>query len=316
MVIEKWTVGVDIGGTKIAFAGVDAAGNILHRIVVKTDVKGGETAVIQQIIEAVLQLQKEIGSSPIAVGVGMAGQIDAKSGNVFFAPNLSWHNVPLKVLLEKSLKISVHITNDVRAGTWGEWLLGAGKGCEDLVCVFVGTGIGGGIVSGGRILTGSSNTAGELGHITIDLHGRKCTCGNYGCLESVAGGWAIAERTREAIAKNPKEGTFLVNLGGEITTKMVVEAAHAKDPLAMRMIDETVDALIAGGVTIVNSFNPKRLIFGGGVINGMPEMVERIDRGIRLKALQAACQSLSVMPALLAGDTGVIGAAIYALKCE
>ena len=108
----------------------------------------------------------------------------------------------------------VVITNDVRAATWGEWLHGAGQGVEDLICLFIGTGIGGGVVSGGRVLTGASNSAGELGHMTIDLHGPPCTCGNRGCLEALAGGWAIARRALQAINDSPAAGEALLRGGG------------------------------------------------------------------------------------------------------
>lgn len=318
MTTTKWAIGVDIGGTKIAIASIDEKGNILQQIVVKTDIQGGQTAVVNQIIAAVHELRKTVQNRPIGIGVGMAGQIEADSGVVRFAPNLYWHDTPLKSLLENALEVPVVIINDVRAGTWGEWQHGAGKGCEDIVCLFVGTGIGGGIVSAGKMLIGNSNTAGELGHITIDLQGRECTCGNRGCLEAIAGGWAIAERAREAIGKNPKEGAALLKLSEgdlkNLTAKMVIEQAHVGDPLANRIMDETVEALIAGSVSIVNGINPKRLIFGGGIIKGMPEMVTRIEKGVRQRALLAACKSLEVLPSKLGPESGVIGAGSYAMS--
>jgi glucokinase len=216
--------------------------------------------------------------------------------------------------------LPVVVTNDVRAAAWGEWLHGAGQGCDDLVCLFVGTGIGGGVVSGGRMLAGCSNAAGELGHITVDLHGPQCHCGNQGCLEALAGGWAIARRAQEAIAADPAAGTSLVQMAGgqqkAVTAKIVAQAFHAGDPLAQELVDEVAQALIAGAVGLVNAFNPCRLILGGGVIEGLPELVDRIDQGVCERALEAASAPLQVLPAQLKNDAGVVGAAALAMHSQ
>jgi glucokinase len=219
--------------------------------------------------------------------------------------------------LSRALKLPVAVANDVRAATWGEWLHGAGRGCDDLVCLFVGTGIGGGVVSGGHMMAGSSNAAGELGHVTVDLHGPPCHCGNTGCLEALASGWAIARRARQAIAADPSAGASLLDRAGgqpdAVTAKIVAQAAHAGDPLARQLIDEVATALIAGSVSFVNAFNPSRLILGGGVIEGLPELVQRVAQGVRQLALAAASTPLHVLPAQLHGDAGVVGAAALAM---
>ena len=236
---DLWAVGVDLGGTKIELAQVDRAGQIRRRLRRPTDVKDGPAAVEAEIVAAVRDLREAAGAPPIGVGVGVAGQIESASGVVRFAPNLGWHDVPLRADLERALGLPVAVTNDVRAATWGEWLHGAGQGCDDLVCVFVGTGIGGGVVSGGRMLIGGSNTAGELGHVTIDLHGPPCHCGNRGCLEALAGGWAIALRAREVIAADPPAGAALLRLADGrqdcVTAELVGTAAHAGDTLGSRI---------------------------------------------------------------------------------
>jgi glucokinase len=201
---------------------------------------------------------------------------------------------------------------------WGEWLHGAGQGCDDLICLFVGTGVGGGIVSGGHMLSGCSNTAGELGHIPVDLNGPDCHCGNHGCLEAHAGGWAIARRAREAIARDPEAGARLLQMAGgqpdDVTARIVAQAAHQGDPLAQKLVDEVAEALIAGAVGLVNAFNPCRLILGGGVMEGLPELLDRIDQGLRQRALAAARDPLRVLPAQLHNDAGVVGAAALALR--
>jgi glucokinase len=318
MTARPWAIGVDLGGTKVEVAHVDAEGRVRLRLRRATDVKDGPAAVEDEIVAAVRDLQGSVGNSPIAVGVGVAGQIEPSSGVVRFAPNLDWHDMPLQADLSKTLGLPVTVTNDVRAATWGEWLYGAGQGCTDLVCLFVGTGIGGGVVSGGQMLSGCSNTAGELGHITIDLHGPLCHCGNRGCLEAQAGGWAIAQRARQAITANPIAGVSLLEMAGgqpeAITAKIVAQAAHAANPLALQLVDQVAQALVAGAVSLVNAFNPCRLILGGGVIEGLPELVERVDKGVRQSALTAACSPLQVLPAQLHNDAGVIGAAALAMR--
>ncbi|MCL4465573.1 MAG: ROK family protein [Chloroflexi bacterium] len=315
---DPWAIGVDLGGTKVEVAHVDLAGQIRRRLRRPTDVKDGPAAVEAEIVAAVSELREAGGAPPIAVGVGVAGQIEAASGVVRYAPNLGWHDVPLQADLQQALGLPIAVTNDVRAATWGEWLHGAGQGCDDLVCLFVGTGIGGGVVSGGRMLIGGSNTAGELGHMTIDLHGSSCHCGNRGCLEALAGGWAIARRAQEAIGADRSAGASLLRLADgrqdAVTARIVAEAAHAGDPLARELVEEVAQALIAGAIGIVNGFNPSRLVLGGGVIEGQPELVARVARGVSEQALEAASTALQVLPARLHNDAGVVGAAALAMR--
>jgi glucokinase len=312
------TIGVDLGGTKIKIALVDAAGNLREQRRLATRVAGGPGAVLEQIAEAVLEIQSNADIPPVAVGVGVAGQVDPVSGAVRFAPNLDWRDVPLRDELSNALGLPVFVTNDVRAATWGEWIHGTGRGCDDLVLLFVGTGIGGGVVSGGHLLTGCSNTAAELGHIVIDLHGPLCHCGNRGCLEALAGGWAIARSARDAVENDPEGGAALLYQAGgraeEINAGTVADMAIKGNPMARRLLETATEALIAGAVSLVNAFNPCRLILGGGVIEGVPELITRIERGINQRALAAARAPLQVLPSQLQQDSGVVGAAIMAMR--
>jgi glucokinase len=315
---EHWAIGIDLGGTKIEVALVSEAGKIHDRLRTTTESGQGHDAVMNRITETVNKLLAQNQDIiPIAIGIGVAGQITKKTGVVLYSPNLKWKDVKLQEELKNKLKKPVAVCNDVRAAGWGEWLYGAGKGCDDLVCVFVGTGIGGSIVSGGQMLEGSCNSAGEIGHTTIDLHGPVCHCGNKGCFEALAGGWAIQRDAQDAATKNKDDGKMLIDLAGgdihAITAKTVAEAAKKNNPLAQQLIDNLVDALIAGSVTIVNFLSPARLIFGGGIIEGMPELLDRVEKGIKKNALKAATDSLEVLPAKLHNDSGVIGAAALAL---
>jgi glucokinase len=318
MTSAKCAIGVDLGGTKIEVARVGDAGEVQQKMRLATDAAGGATAVERQIIQAVDRLRDEQKPDPIGVGVGVAGQVVRQTGRVRYAPNLDWHEVPLQQDLQAALGIPVMVTNDVRAATLGEWHYGAGRGCDDFICIFVGTGVGGGIVSGGRMLTGYSNTAGEVGHITVDLHGPICTCGNQGCLESLAGGWAIAREAQKAAATHPQAGAALIRLAGHqvtgISAETVARACREKDPLARRIISGVGEALVGGVVTMLSMCNPRRIILGGGVIAGLPELIGRVEQGIRQRALTAALESLEIAPAELGDEAGVIGAAALVLR--
>ncbi|MGB9700472.1 MAG: ROK family protein [Thermodesulfobacteriota bacterium] len=309
---EIWAIGVDLGGTKIEIARVNSDGHYNKKITRPTIATRGPAAIKREIITCIKDMMKETDSPPAGVGVGLAGQIDPHRGSVHFSPNLGWQNEPFQEELVQALRLPVMVINDVRAATLGEWWHGAGKGCADLVCLFIGTGIGGGVVSGGRILIGDSNSAGELGHITVDWHGPPCRCGNKGCLEALAGGWAIARRAQELIINNRVAGITLLNIAGgkieEVDAKVVAEGFKKGDPLARQIIEEVKEALIAGTVSLVNAFNPRRLILGGGVMAGLPELRKFIEDGIRERALKAATVSLEVLPAKLGNMAGVIGA--------
>ncbi|MGD0845315.1 MAG: ROK family protein [Geobacteraceae bacterium] len=315
---EPWSIGVDLGGTKLEVAHIDAQGRVRQRLRKPTNVKGGPSAIIEDVIASVWTLRETADSPPAGVGVGVAGQVEKETGKVTFAPNLDWRDVPLQADLQRSIGLPVIVTNDVRAATWGEWLHGAGRGCDDLLCMFVGTGVGGGVVSGGRMLAGCNNTAGEVGHITVDMNGPPCSCGNRGCLEALAGGWAITRLARETVAADPDGGRLILEMAGgfieEINVATVARAVRGGDPMARQLMDRAASALIAGASTLINAFNPCRLILGGGVIMGVPELIGRIDKGVRGQALAAACASLIVLPAGLRTDAGVIGAAALAIR--
>jgi len=267
------------------------------------------------IIACVKGCLSEDGKPARALGIGTAGQIEKDSGTVRLSPNLGWHNVPLQARLEEALALPVTVTNDVRAATYGEWLYGAGQGVADLVCLFIGTGVGGGVVSGGKLLEGCNNTAGELGHTTIIADGRQCHCRNRGCLEAYAGGWAIAERAQDAARSDPRAGQPLIELAGsieQVTAATVTKAYVNGDSLAQRIVAETAQFMAAGLVGIVNAFNPCLLILGGGVIQGLPEYISLAEHALRLSALQAAVENLRIVIAALGNKAGVVGAAALA----
>lgn len=306
---------VDLGGTKIEISIVDATGCVVASHRIPTQKERGPDGVIDAIVRGAKDCLSKANKSVQCLGMGVAGQIEKDTGVVLFSPNLNWNNVPIRKRLEDALSIPVTVTNDVRAATYGEWLYGAGQKIDDLVCLFIGTGIGGGAIISGRLLEGHSNSAGELGHMTIVKDGRKCTCHNLGCLEAYGGGWAISKRAQELVYDNPKEGQTLLALAGStnnISAATVTEAYNLGDPLAQRIAQETAQFLAAGVVAIVNAFNPHLLILGGGVIQGLPAYMSMIDPLVRSNALETATSDLHIVEAALGNKAAVIGAAALA----
>ena len=309
------TLGVDLGGTKVEIALVDADGLVLKSRRHDARAQEGPDSVIEALARNADALLRDAGEPALALGIGVAGQVVRETGAVLFSPNLYWTNVPLRARLEEALQFPVFVTNDVRAASWGEWRYGAGGGANDLVCLFIGTGIGGGVVSDGLVIEGYRNSAGELGHMTIVADGRRCRCPNRGCLEAYAGGWAIAERAIEAVRADPTAGKKLLEIAGDVEhlSASTVAAAYGQgDRLARDLIEETGRYLAAGAVGIVNAFNPEALILGGGVIEGIPDLVPLSEPAIRARALPSAVERLRIVTAQLGGKAGAIGAAAMA----
>ena len=312
---ESLTLGVDLGGTKVETSLVDETGHILasHRRPTQPD--KGPDRVIADIITCVESCLGEAVKSAQSLGIGMAGQNENDCGMCLCTPHRGCCYIWFQTSLAWALNRPGIVSNEVGAANYGESCYGAGRDVNDLVCLFVGTGVGGGIVSGGRLLEGCFNTAGELGHLTIVTNGRQCHCRNRGCLEAYAGGWAIAERAQEAARSDTRAGELLIKLAGsvgQISAATVTEAYANGDPLAQYIVAETVRYLAAGLVGIVNAFNPCVLVLGGGVIHGLPEYASMVEHIVRLNALEAAVKDLRIVTSVLGNTAGVIGAATLA----
>lgn len=312
---QKLSLGIDLGGTKVDIGAVDFSGKLISRRLIKTRVQDGPQAIIDDIVAAARDLEKELEAEIVSVGIGMAGQIERGTGIVQFAPNVGWRHFPLQDKLHQQLQLPVYVLNDVRAATWGEWLYGAARGCDNFICLFVGTGIGSGIVINGQVMEGSNNCAGEVGHMTIDLDGPHCNCGNRGCFEAVAGGLAIGRRAREVIAYDPSGGQVLLDrVGGkveEVTAKEVFAAYAEGVPLAKKVVEEAREGLIAGVASLANIFNPSLIVLGGGVIQGFPDFLTDVQEEVPQRVLQAIAKPLKIVRAQLLEEAGVIGAAAF-----
>jgi glucokinase len=310
-------LGIDLGGTKVATAIIDRGGR-LHgpaRRLVRP--KRGPAAVLEDILACAKVTLEDSSERPVAAGIGVAGQVDGDSGVVHYAPNLRWRRYPLGARLSRSLRMTVSVVNDVRAATLAEWVHGAGRGSNDVVGIFVGTGVGGGVVSGGELLQGASNAAGELGHTTLVAGGRKCHCPSRGCLEAYVGGWAIAKRAQEAVEEDPRAGRSMVRLAGrvsKITAATVSQARRQRDPLAVA-VDRASSRLLADAlVGFVNAFNPRRVILGGGLLDHSPHWVGICDRAVRRSAQPPAAAVVRVVPAALGNESVVVGASLNARR--
>ncbi|MCI4321493.1 MAG: ROK family protein [Thermoplasmata archaeon] len=312
----RTVIGVDLGGTKISVAQVEADGRRRGERSRRLHSNAGPDAVVEEIL-ATIDLVRGNSTAPIeAVGVGAAAQVDEASGLVHHAPNLGWREYPLGAKLAEALGVPVAVLNDARAATIAEWRFGAGQRANDLLVVFVGTGVGGSVVAGGRLLEGASGAFGEVGHSILFAGGRKCHCPGRGCLEAYVGGWAIAQRAREAVAADPSGGAPLLveadRVGDGLGAASVGRAAMLGVPLALRLVNETGDWLGQGVAGLVNAFNPARVVLGGGVIEGWPELVGDVDGAIRRHCQPPAANAVTVHPVALGHDAVLIGAATVA----
>jgi glucokinase len=260
------TIGVDVGGTKIAAGVVEPDGTLVEKVLRETPAR--ETRATEDAIIAVVgELRRRHDIE--AVGIGAAGYIDEKRATVLFAPNLAWRDEPLRATIEGAVGIPVVVENDANAAAWGEFRFGAGADVDDLLMVALGTGIGGGIVLRGELFRGTFGIAGEFGHVKMVPDGRLCGCGNRGCWEQYASGKALVHEVREvADTGSPTAAVILEAAGGDIaaiTGQMVTAAAQDGDRLCMEAFDTIGGWLGRGLADLASIFDPGVVIIGGGV---------------------------------------------------
>jgi glucokinase len=247
----------------------------------------------------------------LGVGIGSPGPLDLAEGVVLDAFNLGWKDFALRDRLAETVGLPAILDNDANCATWGEYWLGAGRNVKSLVGVTLGTGIGGGVVLDGRLIHGASASAGELGHMTIDFHGRRCKCGNYGCLEAYASGPNIAARAREGLMAGA-ESALTGLVGGDLTrltAATVYEAILQGDAYAEEVMLETAKILGAGLANIVNLFNPDMIVIVGGVTRAGDYLFAPLRSEVRRRAFRSADQACRIVPGALPETAGVIGAA-------
>jgi len=265
--VSRLAIGVDIGGTKVAAGLVDEDGTILaraRRLTPSTDPEAVELTIVDVVREL------RAGHEVVGVGIGAAGFVDADRARVMFAPHLAWRNEPLRDDVAAALgDLPVIVENDANAAAWAEWRFGAAQGESRLVCVTLGTGIGGAIVLDGVVQRGRWGMAGEFGHMVVVPDGRRCECGNRGCLEQYASGNVLGREARElAAAGSPVTVPLVERVGGDVSQlvgPLITEAAMEGDPTAMELFDEVGRWLGIGLANIAAALDPGTFVIGGGV---------------------------------------------------
>ena len=307
-----FVVGVDIGGTKMMAAVVNHKFEIVGRCKKKSKSRKLDEPAegrIERIIRAALE---EAGNPPIrGIGAGSPGPLDPATGIIIDTPNLGWKNFPLAENLQKAFGVSVVVDNDVNVGTYGEWSFGDVSDCEDIIGIFPGTGIGGGIIINRKLLHGFSGAAGEFGHITLDVDGPLCGCGKRGCLEALASRIAIAKEIAAAAREDApyileKCGTDLANIRSGIIAEAIANGEKVVEDIVRKAAFYT--GLAVGN--FINVLSAEAVVLGGGLVEAMPAIyLDEVTRGEEVHAMPFLFKNVRIVPAKLGDDAVVLGAA-------
>ncbi|GAB2836785.1 ROK family glucokinase [Streptomyces sp. NPDC054796] len=304
------TIGVDIGGTKIAAGVVDEEGTILETSTVPTPPTADD--VIDAIADAVRKASAEYEVD--AVGIGAPGYVDDKRATVLFTPNLSWRHESLKDKVEQRIDLPVIIENDANAAAWGEYKFGVGTGHEDVVCITIGTGLGGGVITGGKLHRGRFGVAAEFGHIRMVPDGLLCGCGNQGCWEQYASGSALVRYAQQRATATPEAAEILLGLGDGtpegVKGKHISEAARQGDAVAIDSFRELARWAGAGLADLASLFDPGAFIVGGGVSDEGDLVLDPIRKSYRRWLVGSRWRPhAEVLAAQLGGKAGMVGVA-------
>jgi glucokinase len=318
MTRTRYVLGVDLGGTKISVGTMTADGSrrfaLLSQPTLAVEGADAVTERIATMIESVIaRTMEETGASRhdfLGVGIGSPGPIDRVQGLVITTPNLGWHDFPLRDRVSNDVGLRATLDNDANCATLGEWWIGAARGGRNVVGLTIGTGIGGGLILDGRLYHGASDVAGEIGHTTLDSTGRRCKCGNYGCLEAYASGPAIADRAREALAGG-EDSLLTAMVAGRLehlTAQHVYEASKSGDDVAREVVRETARFIGTGVANLLNIFNPDVVVLAGGVAQAGEDLLGPLRAEVRRRAFKPAVDACRIVPGTLGGTAGMVGA--------
>ena len=310
-------IAVDVGGTKTIVAAVLSDGKVISRRFYLTQADEGATEVIKRLSSAInksISQAKSTGKEPIGIGIGVAGILDTRRGIVTTSPNLpGWRNVPVREIIAARSGLATFLINDANAAALGEYNFGAGRGFDNMLYITVSTGIGGGIIINGELSSGADGCAGEWGHMTLEPDGPQCHCGNFGCLEALAGGWAIAKEAVTRIEKG--ESSAIAGLvDGRIdyiTAEIVAKAARKGDRLASEIVSRAANYLGIGLASLVNIFNPDLIVIGGGLSKMGNMLLKPAKRIIKERAFELPAKTVRIVRAHLGSNAGIVGAAAY-----
>lgn len=301
-----YLIGVDLGGTAIKYGVCESDGTILKEFINDTQRDAPVSSILEKISQSIkdaLQYAKEEKVNISAIGLGTPGLVNIKTGYLMGnAPNFKyWRNVAVKEHLERELPIPVFVDNDANAMAYGEFLFGAGKGFDDLICITLGTGIGGGIVINGEMFRGNKYAGAELGHMSIHYDGRKCRCGGIGCWELYASATAMIENY---LAKNPKVKS--------ISPREIFKQYKEGNEVAVQVVRDEVELTGAGLASLVNIFNPQRIIVGGGLSEAGQWFIDQIAEAVERRAVKESFKAVEIVAAQLGNKAGWLGAAALA----
>jgi glucokinase len=313
---REFTLGVDIGGTKVAAGLVDARGTILFQtraaMPARQDAAAGFAAV-ERAINAVFTAQPQARAALTGIGICAPGPLDPIRGVVLNPPNLPcWRNFPIAAEVQRVFQACAKVDNDANAAALAEAIWGAGVGFRNVLYATLGTGIGTGIIFDRRIYHGRTGSAAEGGHVSIDYNGPRCGCGKRGCIEAFCSGPAIAQRARERLTESKAPSRLRELAGGnleQLTTENVAEAFHAGDALARETLEATADLLTVWLSNLIDLLEPDVIVFGGGVANLMSEFFPRMQTELPKWSINSRCCEIPLLLAKYGSDAGIAGAA-------
>lgn len=315
---DRLAVGIDFGGTKILAGVVNLeSGKLVGTGKKKTRQPHEQDDLIKRIASVANEAIEEAKVDPkklSGIGIGAAGMVNRQKGILLNAVNLGLQEVPLAEPLSDIYKVPCRVGNDVEVATLGEMRFGAGKSSEDFICIFVGTGIGSGIVIGGKQYRGATGTAGEIGHMILEPDGKPCGCGAMGCLEAYASRTAVAKqiladvnRGLETMVRDKIDLTK-----GILRSKALAQAVQANDEVVVRAVDQAARYMGMGMANVVNLLNPQRIILGGGLVEALDHYFDVACREAKYRALRIASKKLEIVKAELGDYAGIVGAALLA----
>jgi glucokinase len=317
---KQAVLAVDIGGTKTIVAVVEASGKIISRKYYMTLADTGPRVVIRRLSSAInksIDQARSQNTQLIGIGLGVAGVVNSKKGIISTSPNLpGWRNVLIQSSIAEISGLDTYLINDANAAALGEHWFGAGSGFDNMLYITVSTGIGGGIIINNKLYSGTDGCAGEWGHMTVVPEGPKCHCGNFGCLESLASGWAIA---REAVERvNRGESSFMTELvEGQIeniSAEIVSSAARNGDRLACEIVARAANYLGIGLANLVNIFNPAVIVVGGGLSKMGDMMLKPARQVVHQRAFRMPAKTVRIVRARLGANAGIVGASAYVFE--
>lgn len=313
-------LGLDLGGTKIAAAIVTAEGQLASRQQRMAMAYEGPRAVIARITSTINDVLEQAGLSASrihSIGVAAAGFINQEKGIITASPNLpGWENIPLREMVQQKYGIPVVLLNDAKSAAVGEHEFGAGRGIRNMVFITVSTGIGSGIIINNELYFGHDGVAGEIGHMTIDIDGPKCACGNIGCLEVLASGSAMVREIKRRLQAG-EYSILLQAVGGNLESingEKIEATARQGDKLAQDVINKAATYLGVGLVNVVNIFNPEMIVIGGGISNMGNLVFVPALKVMNERAIPISARSVRVVPAQLGADAGIIGVTAFARR--